>query len=129
MNVTVPPSKAGGFLLRTEHMQTDTAAQTDGVVIKNTPALRSLVVTEFKRIDKFEEEIAERRDDIKACIRRLVDRGLNKGGVKAALARRKLLVKGGLEEMDGTLAIICGIGPLGIQGQLFGEEEDMPDGV
>ena len=106
-------------------MQTNVCdEQTEQDVLKNTPALGSLVVAEFKRIENFEEEIAMRRDDIKAAVRRLTEKGLQRTGVKMALARRKLIAKGGLAEMDETLAIICGINALGIQGSLFPEEED-----
>jgi len=98
--------------------------ETEQVFIKNTPALRSLVVGEFKRIEKFEEEIAERRQDIKEAVKRMAEKGLHKRAVKLALARRKLLEKGGLEEMDESLAIICGINALGIQGNLFSEDDE-----
>lgn len=104
-------------------MQTQIDTQTEQPMIKNTPALRTLVVAEFKRIEKIEEEIAERRNDIKEAVKRMTAKGLHKGAVKLALARRKLLVKGGLEEMDQTLALICGIASLGVQGDLFGDEE------
>lgn len=84
-----------------------------------TPELRALVVRELKKIEKIEEEIAERRQDIKEGIKRMVGKGLSRKGVQAALGRRKLVVKGGLEKMDETLALICGIGSLGIQMELF----------
>lgn len=85
-----------------------------------SPALVALITKEFKAIERIEEDIAERRQDIKEAVKRMVDKGCSKRGVKAALARRKLVVKGGLEQMDETLALICGIPALGIQGDLFG---------
>lgn len=100
----------------------DGEAQDDKPLV-TTPELRALVVREFKKIEKIEEEIAERRQDIKEGIKRMVGKGLSRRGVKAALGRRKLVVKGGLEQMDETLSLICGIGSLGIQGDLFREEE------
>lgn len=90
----------------------------------NSSELRALVVKEFKQIEKLEEQVAELRTDIKGVVKRLVDKGLNKRAVQMALARRKLVVKGGLERVDESLALICGIGSLGIQGELFGEHAD-----
>lgn len=93
----------------------------------NSSELRTLVVQEFKRIENLEEEIAERRNDIKEAVKRLVGTGLNRRAVKMALVRRKLVVKGGLERVDESLAFICGIGFLGIQGELFGEQHEGED--
>lgn len=96
----------------------DAEAQEDKPLVA-TPELRALVVKEFKKIEKIEEDIAERRQDIKEAIKRMVTKGLSKKGIKAARARRKLIVKGGLEQMDETLRLICSISALGIQMELF----------
>ena len=85
----------------------------------DTPELRALVVREFKKIEKIEEDIAERRQDMKEAVKRMVNKGCSRKGVKAALVRRKLVVKGGLDQMDETLALICSIPALGIQMELF----------
>ena len=93
-----------------------------------SPALVALITKEFKAIERIEEDIAERRLDIKAAIKRLVGKGLSRRGIQAALARRKLVVKGGLDQMDDTLALICGIPALGIQMELFEGNGAAPNG-
>ena len=97
---------------------------TESKPLVKSPALVALITKEFKGIEGIEEEIAERRQDIKEAVGRMVAKGCSKRGVKMALARRKLLVKGGLEQVDETLAVICGIGALGIQGELFQEADE-----
>ncbi|MDQ3562731.1 MAG: hypothetical protein M3436_00860 [Pseudomonadota bacterium] len=99
----------------------------DDTPLVTTPELRAMVIREFKKIEKIEEEIAERRLDIKVGVKRMVGKGLNRRAVNMALARRKLLVKGGLDRVDESLAMICGIGSLGIQGELFQEAEEGGD--
>ena len=92
--------------------------------LRNTSELRAAVVREFKKIEKIEEEIAERRQDVKEAVRRLVNKGLNRRAVNMALARRKLVAKGGLEPVDESLMVICGVRSLGIQGELFQEADE-----
>ncbi|CAN5816066.1 hypothetical protein BH20PSE1_BH20PSE1_01290 [soil metagenome] len=105
-------------------MDMQTVQEIEQPIIKNTPALRTLVTAEFRRIEKMEEEIAERRNDIKEAVKRMTSKGLHGRALKLALARRKLVLRGGLEEMDESLTVICGIGSLGIQGSLFSEDDE-----
>lgn len=87
----------------------------------STPHLRGLIAKELRRIETIEATIKEARDDITAIIDGLVKRGINKSAIKIALARRKLANAGKLESVDESLSVICGIGTLGIQGDLFAD--------
>lgn len=82
-------------------------------------ALRAAVEEEFSRIESIEDSIKVMREDIKEAIASLAKRGLRPKAIKLALARRKMAVDGDLESVDESLSIICGIGSLGIQGDLF----------
>lgn len=91
-------------------------------------AMRSAVEFELRKIEGIETSIKDLREDIKDAIKNLTDRGLNAKAIKLALARRKMAADQELHSVDESLSIICGIGSLGIQGELFDFESDLESG-